>query len=69
MQGFSVIDKNTGHYPDVEKIALEEEWAKHLCHCDIDCFAITDDGTLILIDDCDNIAYCPADRFLVVLEV
>lgn len=26
--GFTVIDKKTGHEPDCEKIALTEEWAK-----------------------------------------
>lgn len=68
MQGFTVIDNKTGNYPDVEKIAREEEWAKHLIYCDIDCFAVTEDGALILIDDCGNCAYCPADRFAVVCE-
>lgn len=60
---FTVIDNKTGAYPDCEKIALTEEWAKHLCYCDIDCFAITEDGALILIDDCGRMAYCPAGRF------
>ena len=68
MQGFTVIDNTTGDHPDVEKIALEEEWAKHLFYCDIDCFAITEDGALILMDDCGKCAYCPVDRFTVVLE-
>jgi hypothetical protein len=65
---FTVIDKSTGKYPDVVKIALEEEWAKNLIYCDIDCFCIMEDGGLILMDDCGNIAYCPADRFEIVLE-
>lgn len=68
MQGFTVIDNTTGNYPDVEKIALEEEWAKHLCYCDIDCFAVTEDGALLLMDDCGKCAYCPVDRFTVVWE-
>ena len=65
---FSVIDNRTGKYPDCETIALTEEWAKHLIYCDIDCFAITEDGNLILIDDCNNIAYPPADRFTVIID-
>lgn len=68
MTGFTVIDNNTGAYPDCEKIALKEEWAKHLIYCDIDEFAITESGSLILMDDCGNCAYPPADRFTVVLE-
>ena len=68
MNSFTVIDNETGVYPDCEKIALNEEWAKHLIYCDIDTFAITEDGNLILLDDCGNCAFCPADRFIVVYE-
>lgn len=64
MNGFTVIDNKTGTYPDCEKIALEE-WAKHLVYCDIDTFAITEDGSLILMDDCGNCAFCPDGRFTV----
>ena len=63
---FSVIDTATGQYPDVEKIALKEPWAKNLVYCDIDGFAIHEDGALVLIDDCGNVAYCPPGRFDVV---
>ena len=62
---FEVIDNQTGRYPNCELIAVTEEWAKRLVYCDIDCFAITEDGTLLLIDDCNNIAYPPRDRFTV----
>ena len=65
---FTVTDNQTGEYPDCERIALTEEWAKHLVYCDIDCFAITEEGGLILIDDCNNIAYPPADRFTVTID-
>ncbi len=68
MNSFTVIDNETGAYPDCEKIALSEEWAKHLIYCDIDTFAVTEDGNLILLDDCGNFAFCPADRFTVVFE-
>ena len=68
MNGFTVIDNKTGKYPNCEKIVLKEEWAKHLIYCDIDCFAISEDGNLFLIDDCGNCAYCPTDRFTVVFE-
>lgn len=65
MNGFTVIDNKTGTYPDREKIAFEEEWANNLVYCDIDTFAITEDGSLILMDDCGNCAFCPDDRFTV----
>lgn len=68
MRGFTVIDNETGKYPDCQKIALTEEWAKHLIYCDIDMFAVTEDGGLILMDDCGNCAYCPSDRFTVIFE-
>lgn len=64
----NVIDKNTGMYPDVEKIALTEEWAKGLIHCDIDSFAIKEDGSLVLMDECGNVVSCPPNRFDIVLE-
>lgn len=64
-----VTDKKTGEYPNTEQIALKEEWAKHLLYCDIDGFAIDEDGQLLLIDDCNNIAYCPLDRFNVEIEI
>ena len=66
---FTVIDNKTGCYPDVEKLALTEDWAKHLIPCDIDTFALTEDGSLILLDDCGNCAYCPNDRFTVKLYI
>lgn len=68
MMPFTVVDNQTGTCPDLEKIALTEEWAKHLIYCDIDTFAITEDGNLILLDDCGNCAYCPCDRFTVIFE-
>lgn len=61
--GFCVIDKLTGKDPDIEEIALHEEWAKGLIYCDMEGFAIEDDGTMMLVDECGNFAYCPADRF------
>jgi hypothetical protein len=67
--GFHVIDKTTGEEPDTYNIALHEDWAKGLIYCDIDGFWFSEDGQLILMDDCCNVAYCPPDRFEVVWEV
>lgn len=65
---FSVIDLKTGEYPDTSYIALHEDWAKNLIYCDISGFALDEDGLLMLIDDCNNIAYCPHDRFQIVWD-
>ena len=65
---FNVIDTKTGDNPDVFRIAKTEEWAKGLLAFDIDGFALHEDGTLLLIDDCNNIAYCPTGRFRIDIE-
>ena len=65
---FNVIDSKTGEYPDLENIALTEEWAKGLMYCDMEGFYINEDGNLLLMDECGNYAYCPEDRFLVNFE-
>ena len=65
---FKVIDKKTGKEADTYKIALKEDWAKHLIYCDMEGFAIEEDGTLVLMDECGNVAYCPDDRFEIVFE-
>lgn len=65
---FTVIDNKTGKYPNLCKIALYEEWAKELMYCDMDGFALLEDGRLILLDECGRFKYCPSDRFTVVFE-
>lgn len=66
--GFDVIDTKTGEYPDLEKIALTEEWAQGLVYCDMDGFAVREDGSLILLDECGNCVSCPAERFEIRLQ-
>lgn len=61
--GFDVVDTKTGLYPDLEEIALKEDWAKHLMYCDMDGFAIEEDGALLLLDECGRQACCPVGRF------
>ena len=63
MPKFTVIDKKTGEYPDLCKIALEEDWAKNLMYCDMEGFAIEEDGTLVLMDECGRYSYPPENRF------
>ena len=64
---FSVVDNRTGEYPDLWEIASNEEWAKHLMYCDMEGFAIGEDGSLLLLDECGGVAYCPEGRFTIVL--
>ena len=65
---FTVIDTKTGKKADTYEIALKEEWAKHLCYCDMEGFAIEEDGTLVLLDECGRVAYCPEGRFRIIPE-
>ena len=64
--GFDVVDTQTGEYPDLQWIAINEDWAKGLIYCDMEGFAIDEDGNLVLMDECGNFAYPPAGRFQVV---
>ena len=66
ISGFDVIDTKTGEYPDLWKIALKEDWANGLMYCDMEGFAIEEDGTLLLLDECGKHAYCPEGRFKIV---
>ena len=65
---FIVVDKRKNKEADCYNIALKEDWAKDLCYCDMDGFAITQDGMLILLDECGRYTYCPDNRFKVVAE-
>ena len=65
---FIVIDNKTGKEADTYDIALHEEWAKHLCYCDMDGWAIEEDGTLLLVDECGQFAYADRERFKVKWE-
>ena len=64
---FTVIDNKTGKEPDIKEI-IKEPWTKELLSYDIDQFALTEDGKLMLLDDCGGRAYCPEDRFAVIIE-
>lgn len=63
---FIVIDTKTGEEADTYDIALHEEWAQHLCYCDMEGWAIEDDGTLLLVDECGRFEYADRERFKVV---
>jgi hypothetical protein len=66
---FIVIDKQTGQEVDANDLADEvvnAAWADNLIYCDLEGFAVEQDGTLVLLDECGNYAYPPPDRFEVV---
>lgn len=65
---FTVIDTKTGKEADEYEIALHEDWAKHLCYCDMEGWAIENDGTLLLVDECGQFAYADRERFKVVFD-
>lgn len=65
---FRVIDKKTGKEADPYEIALHEEWAQGLVYCDMEGFTITENGDLMLADECGNVVYCDTERFKVVFE-
>lgn len=65
---FHVIDIVTGKEADPYEIALNEDWAKDLMYCDMEGFAIEEDGSLILVDECGRHEYCPIGRFEVVWD-
>jgi len=65
MAMFRVIDNQTGLEANPVDIAIDEEWAAHLVWCDMENFALLPDGTLILLDECGNYAYCPDGRFTI----
>ena len=66
---FHVIDRQTGREADPYDIALNEDWAKGLMYCDMEGFALLEDGTLILTDECGRYEFPPdSDRFEIVWD-
>ena len=65
---FTVIDSKTGKEADIEEIALHEEWAKSLVYCDMEGWALQDDGQLVLMDECGNYEYADRERFKVIWD-
>lgn len=60
---FRIIDKETGREPDIEQIAATEDWADGLMWMDMEGFALLEDGSLLLLDECGNHRFCPSGRF------
>ena len=63
---FWVVDKKTGREANPGLIALKEDWAKELIYCDMEGFAILEDGRLILVDECGHYVFCPENCFEIV---
>ena len=65
---FDVIDRRTGGSPIFDfNHVFKEKWFKesNLIYCDISGWGLDEDGNLFLMDDCNNIAYPPYNRFKV----
>lgn len=63
---FRVINKKTGKEPIYDfNHMFKESWFKksNLIYCDLDSWCLTEDGYLILTDDCGNVGYPPQDRY------
>ena len=65
---FHVIDAKTGKESDIERIARREKWAARLIYCDMEGWAIEQDGSLMLMDECGNYKYADRERFKVVWD-
>ena len=68
MRTFRVIDNLTGKEAEPFEIVIHEQWANELMFCDLEGFAVLEDGSLILADECGNFEYCPIGRFTVEWE-
>lgn len=66
---FEVFNKDGTQisFDDIFKMR-KEDWAEKLMFFDIDGFAITEDGNLVLMDKCGSVACVPYDRFAVVYK-
>ncbi len=69
---FHVVDLQTGREPELWRIAremaLDDDWVCRLILTDIEGFAVTESGHLILLDECGNYCVCPKGRFRVVID-
>ncbi len=65
---FNVIDTTTDDEPNYWELSTEKWVEEHLIWSDIEGFAIEEDGSLVLLDECGNYVYCPEDRFRVVVK-
>lgn len=59
---FRVIDTKTGKEP-TDSVIYDIAVKGNLMLCDIDQFAVCEDGSIILFDDCGNYTYCDTNRF------
>ena len=59
---FTVIDKETGREVS-ERVIREIAKNGGLMEFDINQFAVTEDGSIILLDECGNYTYCVQDAF------
>lgn len=59
---FTVIDTETGEEPEIASLG----WDLGLCGCDMEGYAVTQDGILLICDECGSFSYLNQDRFKIV---
>ena len=64
---FSVIDKDTGREVS-EKVISKIAKNGGFMEFDVDQFAITEDGNIVLLDECGNFTYCVQDAFEIKID-
>lgn len=64
---FRVLNPD-GSQADLLQVALDEDWANGLIYCDMEGFAVGEDGSLYLLDECGNYRCPPEGRFRVEWE-
>ena len=65
IKGFTVIDTKTGRYPDLDKLAEEFTEKDRLVYYNLDQFAITEHGDIIVLDTDFTYSNCPLGRFTI----
>jgi hypothetical protein len=66
-----VIDTQTRKIVDdtaQRDYVLNEAWASGLCYSDLDGFALMQDGSLVLLDECGHFVYVPDGKFSIIFE-
>ena len=64
---FTVIDKDTGREVS-ERVMRKIAKNGGLMEFDIDQFAVTEDGSIVLLDECGNFTYCVQDAFEITID-
>lgn len=64
---FAIIDTKTGEEARWGDY-VNEEWFDGLAEYDMEGFAVTENGDVVLLDECGHFRYCPPGCFAVVWD-